>query len=815
MKNYYWQRKEVGASVPHILGLTASPVMGSNIDDLETLESILDAKCKTPQKQKADLALHVKLPTLVKIQFNGDDAITNPQRRTPTMVKLSAAHASLNFRNDPEIVRLRATDTEASRRKLEKVVLARNTFIQTQMKSFIRTSVEVHRGLGGWAADAYICQATSSFIKCTDSNSLGWENAEKEYLANSLRCLGSTSDTTSILSKDAISNKARALIQFLGSCDKTTIGIIFAKERSMAYMLYRLISEHPDTRNLFCLGTIVGMSRRPVGKRDIFEFSHHEMQSQTLEKFRTGEINLLIATSVVEEGIDVPRCNLVICFNEPDNLKSFIQRRGRARLRESKLVMLLEKNSKSRMAGWKELEQQMKLQYGKEERSAPALTKLEEDEMEQRKCRKFRVQSTGALLDIDTAKSHLEYFCSRLSSHPAVHLKPEYIVLGGDQEDGQGEPLLVRAKVVLPVTLDPKLRVHVSRDLWRSEKNATKDAAFEAYVALYHAGLVNDNLLPLFTERSRYMDKEDSLIEVQQQFNPWPRVAWAWENKEKLQRRVLTVIDEAGSMKCQIEMLIPADIHDIKPILIYFSSSSEWKIEVGPAKTIPHSLLTVDDTTALLSLSYGHRWEVEQLRHIALFKAVDVDIRSFSIEDLSIISTDCRNDTIGLLRDPQNHSHPYLFHKWLSAKPPLKSIQRPHKDHESFSQEQPFVAVKKWSQRSDFLHPIAPDFAMKEKSSAEYFTVFPRSLLMMDTVPIEFSQFGLLVPSLLHNIEVQLLVGELCATVLSEIKSPDFELIRTAISAPVARERDNYQKLEFLGDSILKFLTSIFVSSKC
>lgn len=817
MEGYYWPAKKQGNTVPHILGLTASPVIGSNPDNLEILESTLDARCTSPRIQKTDLALHVKLPTLMQILFNENDTIKETKNRTPTMNRLREAFTSLKIHEDPEIVRLRSGNSDADKRKLKILLMKRTTFIQTQLKSFIRVSDNVQRFLGDWAVDTYIFQVTYNFIQCTelrDPKFLEWEHAEKQYLANIFRRLHSASGAINILTQDRIADKARILFDFLRSCNESTIGIIFVKERTMAYMLYLLLSEHSDTSRLFRLGIVVGTSFHTGAKKDIFEFSHHEAQAKTLAKFRTGEINLLIATSAVEEGIDVPKCNLVICFDEPDNIKSFIQRRGRARSRESRLLLLLDKNAKRCIADWEDLEIQMKLQYEQEERNVQEQAKLERDETEQSRYLRLEVESTGAILDMDAAKGHLECFCSRICPRGGIQMRPDYIILGKSQQESE----LIKAKVLLPGILDPSLRVHQSQSFWGSEKNATKDAAFQAYVALYRAGLIDNNLMPLtFPEPLKYMEKKHSLIEVREQFNPWPIVAQAWEDKEQLQRRVLSVKDETGSTMCRIQMMIPAIFPDIEAIRLYWNFSSEWMIEVGPATTIQYTLLTADDTTALLNLSFSHRWELEPLRHIALFKAVDVNIPSFLKQEMSCISMDCADDPVGLLRDPQNRGHPYLFHKFLSAKPHMELMERPHKDHQNFPQDQPFIAVQKWSKRSDFLHPIVSESAQHEAPFADYFTAYPQSLLKMDTLPIAFSQFGLLIPSILHKVEVQLLVAELCATVLLEIEieAPNFELIRTAISAPVAREENDYEKLELLGDSVLKFLSSVFVLSKC
>jgi ERCC4-related helicase len=73
----------------------------------------------------------------------------------------------------------------------------------------------------------------------------------------------------------------------------------------------------------------------------------HQNLMKNIEDFKNDKINILIATSVIEEGLDVSSCNLVISVNEVLNVKTFIQTKGRARQRDSKFVFLCAEEEKS------------------------------------------------------------------------------------------------------------------------------------------------------------------------------------------------------------------------------------------------------------------------------------------------------------------------------------------------------------------------------------------------------------------------------------------------------------------------------------
>ena len=73
-------------------------------------------------------------------------------------------------------------------------------------------------------------------------------------------------------------------------------------------------------------------------------------QVSILARFRTGKLNCLVSTSVAEEGLDVPQCQLVIRFDLPSSLLAFVQSRGRARMVSSDMVFMVDQHSPEDLA---------------------------------------------------------------------------------------------------------------------------------------------------------------------------------------------------------------------------------------------------------------------------------------------------------------------------------------------------------------------------------------------------------------------------------------------------------------------------------
>lgn len=95
--------------------------------------------------------------------------------------------------------------------------------------------------------------------------------------------------------------------------------LIFTQYRDTAQHIVELL-----TRNKIRASKFVGQTKRqgdPGMKQ--------EQQNIVLEKFKEGEFNVLVATSIAEEGLDIPEVDLVIFYEPIPSEIRHIQRRGR------------------------------------------------------------------------------------------------------------------------------------------------------------------------------------------------------------------------------------------------------------------------------------------------------------------------------------------------------------------------------------------------------------------------------------------------------------------------------------------------------
>ena len=76
-------------------------------------------------------------------------------------------------------------------------------------------------------------------------------------------------------------------------------------------------------------------------------------QKAVLDKFRKGEFNVLVATSIGEEGLDVPKVDLVVFYEPIPSAIRHIQRRGRTgRQEKGRVIILMAKNTRDEGSRW-------------------------------------------------------------------------------------------------------------------------------------------------------------------------------------------------------------------------------------------------------------------------------------------------------------------------------------------------------------------------------------------------------------------------------------------------------------------------------
>ncbi|KAH6828797.1 dicer-like 4 [Perilla frutescens var. hirtella] len=436
MKIFY---KTDAVKLPRIFGMTASPKLGKGgtIDGLETL---LRAKVYTVE-DKDELEKFVTSPKVNVYYYSSMEDVAFSPHMIYTRKLEDIKHQSMSL--------LRLNSVDQSIRSTKKLLQRLHCNLIFCLEN-----------LGLWGA------LQASYILLKGDHYENTDMVEEESSSNTNLCNKYLHQVVSVLASHCTGDDKEA--------DLSSVEVL--KEPYFSKKLLRLIGILSSFRlqpNMKCIIFV----NRIVTARSL---SHILRNLKFLSAWKCGFLlNLLVATKVGEEGLDIQTCCLVIRFDLPETVASFIQSRGRARMPQSEYAFLVDRGNPRELnliEHFKKDEAQMNEEISSR-KSSILITDFEE--------RTYKVDTTGATIGCVRSISLLHQYCSKLPHDEYFDPKPQFFYY--DDEDG----------MVCSIILPANAPIHqIVSSPQSSTEAAKKDACLKACKALHEIGALTDYLLP-------------------------------------------------------------------------------------------------------------------------------------------------------------------------------------------------------------------------------------------------------------------------------------------------------------------------------
>ncbi|PNH40289.1 hypothetical protein VD0004_g6673 [Verticillium dahliae] len=433
----------------------------------------------------------------------------------------------------------------------------------------LSNSLEMSSSLGSWCVDRFwqifLTEETLARMAAqTAQDNIFADRAEKERVAiEEVRNIIKQhqflpiTKTLQDLSSKVLCLLGQLELRFSAPTDHKCI--IFVEKRNTAMILAHLLSL-PGIGPLYLKpAALVG---NPSDNSPL-AMSYKE-QVMTITKFRRGEYNCLLATSVAEEGIDIADCNIVIRFDLFNSVIQYIQSKGRARHLNSEYICMAElgngKHTRAKIQANYDLslirqfcstlpEDRKIVGWDPE----AALHHGERDH-------KFHiVPSTGAKLTWTGSLVVLSNFASSLQVNDET-LSPSYMVS------------LIGSEYICEVQLPSKSPIlSVSGTLQKNKAEARCSAAFEMCMKLIKGGFISSHLQPTFTRKLPAMRNA--------------RLAISSKKRERYNMRVKPEPLQISTLPVEVVAMaynFPAIIHRIESNMIALDGCRMLNLRVRP-----------------------------------------------------------------------------------------------------------------------------------------------------------------------------------------------------------------------------------------
>ncbi|XP_010485668.1 PREDICTED: endoribonuclease Dicer homolog 2-like isoform X2 [Camelina sativa] len=472
MREFYHKELNSGTSdLPRIFGMTASLVKtkGENLDSywkkIHELETLMNSKVYTCENE-AVLAGFVPFST-PRFKFYQHIEISNNKRASlvEKLKKLTMKHCLSLATLD-----LKSHTVDSIKKRLSKI---ESTLTYCLDDLGILLAQKAAQSLSASQNDFFLWGELNMFsltlVKkfCSD--------ASQAFLADIPhgRDWSVVSNIKGNVEVGLLTSKTVCLVEtLLGYSSLENIRcIIFVDRVITAIVLESLLAEIlPNCNNW--------KTKYVAGNNSGLQNQTRKKQNEIVEDFRKGLVNIIVATSILEEGLDVQSCNLVIRFDPVSNICSFIQSRGRARMQNSDYLMMVESGDlltqsrlKKYISGGKRMREES-LHH-----SLVPCPPLPDDSDELF----FRVESTGATVTLSSSVSLIYHYCSRLPSDEYFKPAPRFDI---NKDLGICTLYLPKSCPVKEVKAQANSKVlkHI--------------VCLEACIQLHEVGALSDHLVP-------------------------------------------------------------------------------------------------------------------------------------------------------------------------------------------------------------------------------------------------------------------------------------------------------------------------------
>mgnify|MGYP002803811972 CR=1 FL=1 len=228
---------------------------------------------------------------------------------------------------------------------------------------------------------------------------------------------------------------------------------------------------------------------------------NYKKQKEKLLEFKKGSFNVLVGTSVIEEGVDIPKCNLVIMFDFPQDFRAYIQSRGRGRAEAAKYVYLVESSEgeekEQKIKIYDDIDSHLKNLCQQRDRDAP----MHEESNEA--CNKYQIPNyytkLGAQLDMANSIRKLDSYCSKLPCDRFTCLRPKFFTIS-DVDN-------YKCSLKMPGNCT-HLTTIIEGEKMPSKSAAKKAVAMKACIELHKKGALDDHLYPVKSDSEYESDDE-------------------------------------------------------------------------------------------------------------------------------------------------------------------------------------------------------------------------------------------------------------------------------------------------------------------